>query len=57
MVKNFVQQPANSSSTLKMEAEGISEMLVAVYKRLRRLIPRIPQYFNCRRNFRYYEGM
>ena len=27
-VKTFVEEPANSSSTLKMEAEGISEMLV-----------------------------
>jgi hypothetical protein len=27
-VKTFVEEPANSFSTLKMEAEGISEMLV-----------------------------
>jgi hypothetical protein len=27
-VKTFVEEPANSSSTLKMEAEGISETLV-----------------------------
>ena len=57
MVKNFVDEPANSSSTLNKEADRISEMLVPVYKLLRRLVPRIPQYFNCRRNFRYYKGM
>jgi hypothetical protein len=57
MVKNFVEEPANSSSTLNMEAERVSEMLVSVYKRLRRLVPRIPQYFKCRTNFRYYKGM
>jgi len=56
MVKYFVEEPANSSSTLKTEAEGICEMLVPVYKRLRRLVPRIPQYFNCCRNFRFYKG-
>ena len=27
-VKTFVEEPTNSTSTLKMEAEGISEMLV-----------------------------
>ena len=47
MVKNVVEEPVNSSSTLKKEAESISEILVAVYKRSRRLVPRIPQYFNC----------
>ena len=57
MVKNFVEEPANSSSTLNMEAERISEMLVPVYKLLRRLVPRIPQYFKYRTNFRYYKGM
>jgi len=57
MVKNFVEEPANSSSTLNMEAERISEKLAPVYKLLRRLVPRIPQYFNCRTNFRYYKGM
>jgi len=57
MVKNFVEEPANSSSTLIMEADHISEMLVPVYKLLRRLVPRIPQYFNCRSNFRYCKGM
>ena len=57
MVKNFVEEPANSSSTLDMEAKRISEMLAPVYKLLRRLVPKIPQYFNCCRNFRYYKGM
>ena len=40
-----------------MEADRISEMLVPVYKLLRRLVSRIPQYFNCRKNFRFYKGM
>jgi len=40
-----MEGPANSSSSLKMEAEGIPEMLVPVYKILRRLVPK---YFNCR---------
>jgi hypothetical protein len=31
MVQSFVEEPANSFSTLKMEAEGISEMLVHDY--------------------------
>ena len=57
MVKNVVEEPANSSSTLNMEAESISEMLVSVYKLLRRIVPRIPQYIKCRTNFRYYKGM
>jgi hypothetical protein len=56
MVKTFVEETADSS-TLKMEAEGTSEMLVPVYKVLRRLVPRISQYFNCCRNLRFYKGM
>jgi len=43
MVITFLEEPANSS-TRKMEAEDTSEMLVPVYKLLRRLVPRISQY-------------
>jgi len=56
MVKNVAEEPANSSSTLNMEAELIFELLVSV-KLLRRLVPRIPQYFKCRTNFGYYNRM
>jgi hypothetical protein len=44
ILRNFVEEPVNSSSTLKKEVQGISEMLVPVYKLLRSLVPRIPQY-------------
>jgi len=57
MLKSYVEEPANSSSTLKSGAKSISQMLVPVYKRLRRLVPRIPHHFNCCRDFRIYKGM
>jgi hypothetical protein len=56
-VKTYVEEPANPSSTLKMEGEGIFEKLVPFYKLLWHLVLRIPQYFKCCRNFRFYEGM